>query len=118
MAIPEEIKKELECCGGLSGLGKNLDSEQDLKKVANIFNALSDSKRIKILEIVDIQPVCVCVIKEMLRIPDSKLSYHLNVLKEAGLVVAKQKKKFLFYQPTKLGKDTLKMIKKHYLVSK
>jgi ArsR family transcriptional regulator len=118
MTIPEEIRKELECHGGIAGLGKHLDNEKDLKMVADLFNALSDAKRIKILEIVNIAPVCVCVIKEMLRIPDSKLSYHLNVLKEAGLVVSKQKKKFLFYQPTKLGKQTLKVIKKHYLKSK
>lgn len=108
------MKEELECVGGTSGLAKKLQSDRTLEKTSSIFNALSDPKRLKILEIVTVRPVCVCVIKEMLGIPDSKLSYHLNVMKDAGLIRSKHDRKYLFYYPTRLGNSICEMLKRGF----
>lgn len=38
----------------------------------------------KILHLLRVQPLCVTVIKQWVQMADSKLSYHLNILKETG----------------------------------
>ncbi|WP_221090750.1 ArsR/SmtB family transcription factor [Deinococcus aquaedulcis] len=41
---------------------------------------------------------CVCDLETLLGLPQSKVSYHLNVLKEAGLVSAQQRGKNMYYR--------------------
>lgn len=45
-----------------------------------------------------------CVIKEVLSIADSKLSYHLSVLKEAGLIVGEAQENWIIYRLTDEGR--------------
>ncbi|WP_295822500.1 helix-turn-helix transcriptional regulator [uncultured Deinococcus sp.] len=40
---------------------------------------------------------CVCDLESVLGLPQSKVSYHLNLLKEAGLVTAEQRGKNMYY---------------------
>ena len=47
-----------------------------------------------------VQPLCVCVIKAVLEIADSKLSYHLSVLKKAGLIQGDQQGNWIIYRLT------------------
>ena len=101
MEIPNPIKSDLEKIGGINGLVKNL---------SKIFHGLSDKYRLKILMLVNKQPVCVCIMKEILQIADSKLSYHLSSLKENSLIYGKQQGNWIIYYPTKLGKTVLGLI--------
>jgi ArsR family transcriptional regulator len=50
-----------------------------------------------------VKPLCVCVIKEVLSIADSKLSYHLSVLKKAGLIVGEAQGNWIIYRLTTEG---------------
>jgi len=52
------------------------------------FHALSDPLRIQVLELLRSQRLCVC--GEHLGVTQSKLSFHLKTLKEAGLVRSRQ----------------------------
>lgn len=40
---------------------------------------------------------CVCDLEALLDLPQSKVSYHLNLLKEAGLVTSEQRGKNMYY---------------------
>ncbi len=40
---------------------------------------------------------CVCDLEALLNLPQSKVSYHLNILKEAGLVTSEQRGKNMYY---------------------
>lgn len=40
---------------------------------------------------------CVCDLEELLGLPQSKVSYHLGLLKEAGLVTSEQRGKNMYY---------------------
>lgn len=40
---------------------------------------------------------CVCDLEALLGLPQSKVSYHLSLLKEAGLVTAEQRGKNMYY---------------------
>jgi ArsR family transcriptional regulator len=58
---------------------------------------------LKILAMLAVQPLCVCVIKAVLGIADSKLSYHLSVLKKTGLITGEAQGNWIIYRLTADG---------------
>jgi DNA-binding transcriptional ArsR family regulator len=106
-AIPEEIAASLCTCGGIAGLENLLLSEADLERLSTRHRACADPIRLKIIAMLGIQPLCVCVIKEVLGIADSKLSYHLGVLKKAGLITGEQQGNWIIYSLTAEGAECL-----------
>jgi len=61
------------------------------------FHALSDPLRIKVLELLRDQELCVCDLSDTLKVAQSKLSFHLKTLKEAGLVRSRQEGRWIYY---------------------
>lgn len=61
------------------------------------FRALSDPLRMKILEQLREQELCVCELCEKLNVNQSKLSFHLKILKEANLVRSYQEGRWVYY---------------------
>ncbi|MGB3561146.1 MAG: metalloregulator ArsR/SmtB family transcription factor [Geitlerinemataceae cyanobacterium] len=61
------------------------------------FRALSEPLRIKILELLRAQELCVCELCEVLGTSQSKLSFHLKTLKEAQLVRTRQEGRWIYY---------------------
>lgn len=61
------------------------------------FHALSEPLRIRVLELLQQQELCVCDLCEALGVTQSKLSFHLKTLKEAGLVNSRQEKRWIYY---------------------
>ena len=105
--IPERISKGLERVGGLQQVTRSIPSRSVVRRVSGIFQSLSDPVRLSILYALSITPLCVCVIKSILRIADSKLSYHLEDLKSAGLVSRETEGRFIIYRITDLGRELL-----------
>lgn len=107
MAIPFEIQHTLEACGGFEKLKALLPPDNELTRRGKIFTALSDPTRLKVLYLLNLQPLCVCIIKEVLSIADSKLSYHLKTLSNAGLIIGEQKGTWIIYSITESGRRAL-----------
>lgn len=105
MEIPDPIKEEVMKVGGLEGISEMIPADEDLERTANAYKALSDPIRLKILKVLMVQPLCVCCIKEIISVQDSKLSYHLSRLRDAGLIVGRQEKNWIIYSPTESAKD-------------
>ncbi len=103
MEIPDEIEEELENRGGLTQLLEKIDN-LEIEKRSKVHKALSNQLRLKILALLDEQDLCVCLLKEMLEIKDSKLSYHLSVLKEENLIEGKREANFVIYRIKEKGK--------------
>lgn len=61
------------------------------------FHALSEPLRISVMELLRGQELCVCELCEALGVTQSKLSFHLKTLKEAGLVRARQEGRWIYY---------------------
>jgi ArsR family transcriptional regulator len=61
------------------------------------FHALSDPIRLQVLELLRSQELCVCELCEQLGTTQSKLSFHLKTLKEAGLVRSRQEGRWIYY---------------------
>ena len=104
LPIPPAIQEELDRSGGLKGSISRLPEDQELEDLIEVHHALSDLIRMKILHLLTSQPFCVCIIREIIGISDSKLSYHLNALKCAGLIVGNQQWSWIIYSLTENGR--------------
>jgi ArsR family transcriptional regulator, arsenate/arsenite/antimonite-responsive transcriptional repressor len=63
------------------------------------FHALSDPIRIRVLELLRSQELCVCDLCEQLdNISQSKLSFHLKILKEAELIQPRHEGRWIYYR--------------------
>ena len=67
---------------------------------AQIFAALSDPIRLRILDLLGSELQCVCDLQEAIEIAPNLLSYHLRVLREAGLVAGTRRGRWVDYRLT------------------
>jgi ArsR family transcriptional regulator, arsenate/arsenite/antimonite-responsive transcriptional repressor len=75
------------------------DRQAVLEHYADKFKALADPKRLHILNLlVEHGKTCVCDLVEYIGMPQSKLSYHLKILLEAGLIEVETHGKWNYYQ--------------------
>ncbi|MCK9632436.1 MAG: metalloregulator ArsR/SmtB family transcription factor [Methanoregula sp.] len=106
--IPEQIQKELDAIGGFEALAGRVPDAAHLEEKSRIYHALSDPLRLTILYLIRDQPLCVCVINRFTRLSGSKLSYHLNILKEIGLIEGEYHGNWIIYSLTDTGREFLR----------
>ncbi len=78
-------------------LKKNIDNEEALYEVAELFKVFGDSTRIRIIFLLFHQEECVCDIAKKLGMTQSAISHQLRILKQARLVSARREGKTVFY---------------------
>lgn len=69
----------------------------DLSRIAHLCNALADEARVEIVVRLLDGERCVCELTDALGTGQSRLSYHLKVLKEAGLVTDRREGRWSYY---------------------
>jgi ArsR family transcriptional regulator len=57
-----------------------------MRKTTELFKALADSNRLRILKMLEVRPLCVCEITEVLSLAPSTVSKHLSILRHAELI--------------------------------
>src|ERR1700733_8315095 len=62
------------------------------------FQALGDNTRLRLLNLMGEQEVCVCYFVEILGAPQPKISRHLAYLRGAGIVAARREGKWMHYR--------------------
>lgn len=60
---------------------------RDLRQTVILLQALADPNRLRILKCLQARPACVCELVQATGIPQPRVSRHLGVLRDAGLVV-------------------------------
>lgn len=65
--------------------------------LARMFHALSDPTRVEILERLRNGERCVCELTDVLEAAQSRLSFHLKTLREAGLVTDRKEGRWVYY---------------------
>lgn len=83
------------------------------------FQALGDNTRLRLLNLMGEQEVCVCYFVEILNAPQPKISRHLAYLRKAGIVSARREGKWMHYRivmpphigATQILKQTLASLK-------
>src|ERR1700677_3496352 len=66
--------------------------------VERFFQALGDNTRLRLLNLMGEQEVCVCYLVEILGGPQPKISRHLAYLRNAGIVSARREGKWMHYR--------------------
>ena len=69
----------------------------DLGRAAQLFHALSDETRLAVLDMLRGGEQCVCDLQDALGAAQSRLSFHLRVLKDAGLVTDRKEGRWSYY---------------------
>ncbi|HKX27510.1 MAG TPA: metalloregulator ArsR/SmtB family transcription factor [Blastocatellia bacterium] len=62
------------------------------------FVALSDRNRLRLINLMGDDEVCVCFFVEILKLPQPRVSRHLAYLRRAGLVDARRQGKWMHYR--------------------
>lgn len=70
----------------------------DHVRAVALFHALSDATRVAILEMLRGGERCVCDLQDELDAAQSRLSFHLRVLKDAGLVADRKEGRWSYYR--------------------
>lgn len=80
---------------------------KNYEKESKIFKALSDTKRLSILKLLQSGEKCACDITNNLNIPQSALSYHMKILCNAQIVENRHDGKWIYYKINKAGSEKI-----------
>jgi len=76
---------------------KSRDTLARRANTAEWFHALSDETRLEIVGMLSGGERCVCELMDALDVAQSRLSFHLRVLKEAGIVIDRKDGRWVHY---------------------
>ena len=65
---------------------------------AEVFKALAEPRRWRIVELLSREELCVCHLAEEIGISQPLVSHHLKVLREAGLVESEKHRQWTYYR--------------------
>ena len=67
-------------------------------QLAKIFKALGDENRLRILEMLQGEERCACMLLEEMHITQPTLSHHMKILCDVDLVVGRKEGKWMHYR--------------------
>lgn len=75
-----------------------MKADSELKEMENLFLALADKTRLRLLNLMREDEICVCFFTEALGESQPKVSRHLSYLRNAGIVSARRDGKWIHYR--------------------
>ena len=88
-------------------------------QASGLLKALADPLRMEVIESLSEGECCVCDLMEKTGLAQSRLSFHLKVLKEAGVITDRQSGRWVYYQldtrTLKSLQNWIKKLRKGYL---
>jgi len=90
------VLEPVACC---APLGASTLSEEEATATAELFKALGDPARVRLVNLLATasEPVCMCELIEPLGLAQPTVSHHAKKLVEAGLVEREQRGKWAFF---------------------
>ena len=82
-----------------------------------VYKALADDNRLRILNIIAERELCVCEIEEVLGITQSNASRHLNKLRQAGLISSRKEAQWTYYAFDPLFRSGSQLLFAHLMSS-
>lgn len=80
------------------------------RRAVDLFHALSDETRLAIIERLRGGERCVCELTDVLDAAQSRLSFHLKVLKDAGLVHDRREGRWVHYHLNRAAFDDVQAV--------
>ncbi|WP_088553927.1 ArsR/SmtB family transcription factor [Calderihabitans maritimus] len=78
-----------------------------MERYQKVFKALGEMTRLKIIKLLAVKSFCVCELAALLDMRQPRISQHLRVLKEAGLVTERKEAYWNYYS---LNREYLKQV--------
>ena len=105
----------------IDSMPPDIVSQETLEKVFEIFaggadgladllKVLCNPIRLNTLRALEVGDLCVCVLVHMSGFQHSLLSYHLNLLKDNGLIESRREGNFQIYGLTRRGRKIVKIL--------
>ncbi|MBI3808152.1 MAG: winged helix-turn-helix transcriptional regulator [Nitrospirae bacterium] len=82
-------------------------SKVDIGRAARWFHAFSDETRLEIIDRLSAGEQCVCDLTDALQTGQSRLSFHLKTLKDAGILQDRREGRWIYYS---LNQETIKEV--------
>jgi ArsR family transcriptional regulator len=89
---------------------ESLAGDKAVSEVIDTFKAITDPLRVHVLRMLAERDLCVCVLVDVLDVEYSKLSYHLKILREAGLVQNERDGNYSEYGLTARGRRLVDVV--------
>jgi ArsR family transcriptional regulator len=96
--LPVVPAAEAECCAPLA---REPLPEAGAEELAPLFKALADPVRLRLLSLIachDGGESCVCDLLEAFDMTAPSISYHLKILREAGLISSERRGTWVYYR--------------------
>ncbi|WTY92117.1 metalloregulator ArsR/SmtB family transcription factor [Sphaerisporangium sp. NBC_01403] len=96
---PAGVSPSKGCCAPIESVPLDPAHAVDMAKV---FKALGDPVRLRLLSLIAAHPdgeVCVCDLTDLFDVAAPTVSYHLKLLREAGLVDHDRRGTWVYYRP-------------------
>lgn len=74
-----------------------------MKNLVSFFRAMGEDTRVKIIQMLLKEEMCICELIEKLNLSQSAVSHHVKILKQADLVNDRRNGKWTFYSINKQG---------------
>jgi ArsR family transcriptional regulator len=96
--------------GEASALAKPAEGQDalPLDEAVGLLVAAADPHRLALLRVLTGGTRCVCELQRQVPLPGNRLSYHLKVLREAGLIVGAKRGRWIDYSLVDGGLDRLR----------
>jgi ArsR family transcriptional regulator, arsenate/arsenite/antimonite-responsive transcriptional repressor len=96
LPVSMEALEAVTCC---APLGASVLTEEEASATAELFKALADPARVRIVNFVATngEPVCACNLNEPLGLAQPTVSHHLKKLVEVGLLEREQRGKWAYF---------------------
>ena len=69
-----------------------------MNDIVSLFKALADETRLRVLKLLGGGEFCVCEIAFALGLEQPRLSFHLRILKEAGIILDRRQERWVLYR--------------------
>jgi ArsR family transcriptional regulator len=99
-----------DCC-----TAKPTPSGKDLEALTDVYAALADPTRLRILSLLGDGEICVCHIHASLDVPQPTASRHLAYLRRAGLVEARRDGIWMHYHLAEIANPVVRTVVKSAL---
>lgn len=86
-------------------------------ELVNFAKALADETRWRIIQLVHDEALCVCELADILKMPQSSVSSHLQIIRKAGLLASERREKWIYYRVEARMRPLIASLSKHFAVS-
>lgn len=81
-----------------------------MRELIAFTHALADETRWRLLRLLFDEPLCVCELADILELPQSSASSHLQILRRAALLESERRGKWIYYRVARARRPLLKQL--------